>query len=216
MRSQVFAALLALAPVTCFVGKSVRLSSPARESSRTVVTAALVGVTKPMGYFDPLQLSKGKSEADMNQLREYELKHGRVAMAAVFGIIVEPRFHPLADSCHVAHPTDPILAGVELNFAGKAQILGFCAGVEALTYYIKKGDNYKPGDLLGAAYYVADEEDELWINYQEKELNNGRLAMMAFAGFVTQYLLYGNTDDMLFKPMLKASEDLTCYGLICT
>ena len=191
-------------------------SAPARQSSRTVVSAALVGITKPMGYFDPLQLSKGKSEADMNQLREYELKHGRVAMAAVFGIIVEPRFHPLADSCHVAHPTDPILAGVELNFAGKAQILGFCAGVEALTYYIKKGDNYKPGDLLGAAYYVADEEDELWINYQEKELNNGRLAMMAFAGFVTQYLLYGNTDDMLFKPMVKASEDLTCYGLICT
>ncbi|KAH8096463.1 chlorophyll A-B binding protein [Aureococcus anophagefferens] len=198
--------------------RAARLASaPARQSSRTVVSAALVGITKPMGYFDPLQLSKGKSEADMNQLREYELKHGRVAMAAVFGIIVEPRFHPLADSCHVAHPTDPILAGVELNFAGKAQILGFCAGVEALTYYIKKGDNYKPGDLLGAAYYVADEEDELWINYQEKELNNGRLAMMAFAGFVTQYLLYGNTDDMLFKPMVKASsEDLTCYGLICT
>ena len=180
----------------------------------------------PFGYFDPLQLSQGKSEAEMNQLRErggragmgpgfvdrawdgsrrrrgrraecpwhsnaatiierglrlfesgrprrYELKHGRVAMAAVFGIIVEPWFHPLAKSCHVAHPTDPILSGVELNFAGKAQILGFCAGVEALNYYIKKGDKYKPGDLLGAAYYVADEEDELWVSYQEKELNNG-------------------------------------------
>ena len=29
----------------------------------------------------------------MNQLREYELKHGGVAMAAVFGLIVEP-VHP--------------------------------------------------------------------------------------------------------------------------
>ena len=50
----------------------------------------------PFGYFDPLQLSKGKTEAEMNQLREYELKHGRVAMAAVFGLIVEPYIHPLA------------------------------------------------------------------------------------------------------------------------
>jgi len=208
--------MLALAPVTCFVEKSLRVATPAaRASSRTVVSAALIGATKPMNYFDPLQLSKGKSEAEMNQLREFELKHGRVAMAAVFGLIVEPRFHPLADSCHLGHPTDPILSGVELNVAGKAQILGFCAGVEALNYFIKDGDKYKPGDLLGAAYYVADEEDELWTSYQEKELNNGRLAMMAFAGFVTQYLLYGNTDDMLFKPMVKAAEDLTCYGLIC-
>ena len=48
----------------------------------------------------------------------------------------------------------PPQAGVELNFAGKAQILGFCAGVELLGYYVKKGDNYKAGDLLGAAYYA--------------------------------------------------------------
>ena len=88
----------------------------------------------------------------------------------------------MAKSCHLAHPTDPILSGVELNFAGKAQILGFCGGVEALNYFIKKGDKYKPGDLLGAAYYVADEEDELWVSYQEKELNNGRLAMVAVRG----------------------------------
>jgi len=169
----------------------------------------------PFGYFDPLQLSKGKTQAEMNQLREYELKHGRVAMAAVFGLIVEPWIHPLAKSCHLEHPTDPILSGVELNFAGKAQILAFCAGVEFLNYKIKDGDKYKPGDLLGANYYVADEEDELWVSYQEKELNNGRLAMVAFAGFVTQYLLYGNVDDMLFKPLVKPASELTCYGWLC-
>jgi hypothetical protein len=170
----------------------------------------------PFGYFDPLQLSKGKTQAEMNQLREYELKHGRVAMAAVFGLIVEPWIHPLAKSCHLEHPTDPILSGVELNFAGKAQILAFCAGVEFLNYKIKDGDKYKPGDLLGANYYVADEEDEFWVSYQEKELNNGRLAMVAFAGFVTQYLLYGNVDDMLFKPLVKPASELTCYGWICS
>eukprot|EP00629_Pelagomonadales_sp_RCC1024_P009470 CAMPEP_0119260852 /NCGR_PEP_ID=MMETSP1329-20130426/1096_1 /TAXON_ID=114041 /ORGANISM="Genus nov. species nov., Strain RCC1024" /LENGTH=217 /DNA_ID=CAMNT_0007260321 /DNA_START=27 /DNA_END=680 /DNA_ORIENTATION=+ len=208
-------AALALAPSSGYVSRPLPGVRAARRSTRVAPTAALIGVTKPMGYFDPLQLSKGKSEAEMNQLREYELKHGRVAMAAVFGIIVEPWFHPLAKSCHLDHPTDPILSGVELNFAGKAQILGFCAGVEALNYYIKKGDKYKPGDLLGAAYYVADDEDELWVSYQEKELNNGRLAMVAFAGFAYQYLAYGNVDDMLFKPLVKPATELTCYGWLC-
>jgi len=206
-------ALLALAPAAGFVSRTAPRAAP-RRAARTAPSMALISGS-PFGYFDPLQLSQGKTEAEMNQLREYELKHGRVAMAAVFGIIVEPWFHPLATSCHVEHPTDPILSGVELNFAGKAQILGFCAGVEALNYYIKKGDKYKPGDLLGAAYYVADEEDELWVSYQEKELNNGRLAMVAFAGFVTQYLIYGNVDDMLFKPLVKSKEALTCYGFFC-
>ena len=206
-------ALLALAPASGYVARAP-LSARPRRTQRVAPSMALI-TGSPFGYFDPLQLSKGKTEAEMNQLREYELKHGRVAMAAVFGLIVEPYIHPLAKSCHLAHPTDPILSGVELNFAGKAQILGFCGGVEALNYFIKKGDKYKPGDLLGAAYYVADEEDELWVSYQEKELNNGRLAMVAFAGFITQYGLYGNVDDMLFKPMLKPASELTCYGWLC-
>merc|ERR1719410_389129 len=182
-------ALLALAPASGYVARAP-LSARPRRTQRVAPSMALI-TGSPFGYFDPLQLSKGKTEAEMNQLREYELKHGRVAMAAVFGLIVE------------------------LNIPGKAQILGFCGGVEALNYFIKKGDKYKPGDLLGAAYYVADEEDELWVSYQEKELNNGRLAMVAFAGFITQYGLYGNVDDMLFKPMLKPASELTCYGWLC-
>ena len=32
----------------------------------------------------------------MTSYREAELKHGRIAMAATLGWIVQPRFHPLA------------------------------------------------------------------------------------------------------------------------
>jgi len=108
----------------------------------------------------------------MAQFREYELKHGRVAMLAILGLIVEPFFHPLAQSCHITAVSDPIRAGIELPFAGKAQIWGYCAAVELLTSYVKKGPMYKPGDLLGASYYT-DEENPLWLSYQSKELNNG-------------------------------------------
>merc|ERR1712138_321210 len=89
-------------------------------------------------------MGKGKTEAEMNQLREYELKHGRVAMAAGFGLIVEPYIHPLAKSCHLAHPTDPILSGVGLNFAGKAQILGFCAASRPSTTSSRRATSTSP------------------------------------------------------------------------
>ena len=205
-------ALLALAPASGYVARAP-LSARPRRTARVAPSMALI-TGSPFGYFDPLQLSKGKTEAEMNQLREYELKHGRVAMAAVFGLIVEPYIHPLAKSCHLAHPTDPILSGVELNFAGKAQILGFCGGVEALNYFIKKGDKYKPGDLLGAGLLRRRRGGRVvGQSYQEKELNNGRLAMVAFAGFITQYGLYGNVDDMLFKPAVKPASELTCCNV---
>ena len=102
-------ALLALAPAAA-TSRARRCARAAAEDARVAPSMALI-TGSPFGYFDPLQLSKGKTEAEMNQLREYELKHGRVAMAAVFGLIVEPYIHPLAKSCHLAHPTDPILSG---------------------------------------------------------------------------------------------------------
>jgi len=68
---------------------------------------------------------------------------------------------------------------------------------------MKEGDKYRPGDVLGAAYFLEDETDEQWVSYQEKELNNGRLAMLAIMGYFAQYAVAGTYDDLLFKPLLK-------------
>lgn len=80
--------------------------------SRPVISAAMVGSTAPLRDFDPLGFSKDKTERQLNRLRECELKHGRVSMAALLGIIVEPRFHPLASSCHITKVSDPFAAGL--------------------------------------------------------------------------------------------------------
>lgn len=80
--------------------------------NRPVTSAAMVGSTAPLRDFDPLGFSKDKTERQLNRLRECELKHGRVSMAALLGIIVEPRFHPLADSCHITKVSDPFAAGL--------------------------------------------------------------------------------------------------------
>jgi hypothetical protein len=46
------------------------------------------GTAAPLGYFDPLCLTKYSDEADFNKWRDHELKHGRIAMMAVLGHIV--------------------------------------------------------------------------------------------------------------------------------
>ena len=90
-------ALLALAPASGYVARAP-LSARPRRTQRVAPSMALI-TGSPFGYFDPLQLSKGKTEAEMNQLREYELKHGRVAMVACMGFIAQS--YPLTNMASV-------------------------------------------------------------------------------------------------------------------
>ena len=50
----------------------------------------LPGSLAPLGDFDPLGFSQGKSLEQMTSYREAELKHGRIAMAATLGWIAQP------------------------------------------------------------------------------------------------------------------------------
>jgi hypothetical protein len=45
------------------------------------------GITMPIGLFDPLGFSNGASAEALQWYREAELKHGRVAMAAVVAFL---------------------------------------------------------------------------------------------------------------------------------
>merc|ERR1719421_1592031 len=45
--------------------------------------------------FDPWGFTAGKSFLEVNRFREAELTHGRVAMLASLGFIVQEKFHPL-------------------------------------------------------------------------------------------------------------------------
>ena len=74
--------------------------------------------------------------------------------------------------------------------------------IEWLAEQIKQRPGYNPGDLLGAAYWV-DNSDEGWVMYQNKELNNGRLAMLAITGMVYQDVFVGDYGDMMYKQLVR-------------
>lgn len=150
----------------------------------------------PTGFFDPLGLSKGKSDEVMQHYRESELKHGRVAMAACLGwYITSAGVHPAFDS---SLSSNPIEALQQWPTEGILQFVLGCGAAEWLTEKIRARPGYKAGDILGASYWV-DNSDEGWVDYQNKELSNGRLAMVAFMGILVQALYFDNYGDMIFK-----------------
>jgi hypothetical protein len=67
----VIASAAAFAPVSRMLRVSPKIS---------MSSEFLPGAVAPFGYFDPLSLSKGKTEGECRKIRESELKHGRVAM----------------------------------------------------------------------------------------------------------------------------------------
>merc|ERR1719359_1822852 len=51
----------------------------------------MAGITAPLGLFDPLGISTNVPEGRLLFYREAELKHGRVCMLAMLGLIVADR-----------------------------------------------------------------------------------------------------------------------------
>ncbi len=153
-------------------------------------------MTPPVGFWDPFGLSTNKSDEAMFYYRESEVKHGRVAMAACLGWYLNAGgIHPAFNS---ELSNDPLEAASQLAPVAWVQFVVGCGAIEYLTAKIKERPGARPGDLLGSNYWV-DEADEGWIDFQNRELTNGRLAMLAFMGILTQDLQQGNYGDLIFR-----------------
>ena len=69
-------------------------SSRVTSSRMSMGVENLPGATAPFGFFDPLSLSAKLDETEVSRFRECEIKHGRVAMLAVVGILGNQKFIP--------------------------------------------------------------------------------------------------------------------------
>merc|ERR1711924_29319 len=116
---------------------------------------------------------------DIRRYREAETQHGRVAMLAVVGFLVAESFHPLFKD--VSGPAIDHLTQVRKEYPAFFEIGALAIG--------GLNENYYPGDVgfdpLGLKPTDKAEFDEM----ATKELQNGRLAMLAAAGFIAQELV---------------------------
>jgi Chlorophyll A-B binding protein len=71
--------------VTSLLGSVAAFGLPRTTTVRTTQKLSmsaefLPGALAPLGYFDPLSLSAGKTEGEVRKIREAELKHGRLVI----------------------------------------------------------------------------------------------------------------------------------------
>jgi hypothetical protein len=165
--------------------------------------AGLPGSVAPLGQFDPLGFTKDKSVAEIKKLREAEVTHGRVGMLAVLGYLVGENFHPFFGG-QITGPANSHLAQVQevapLFFAwlgasimtaelGRAKI-GWMSPTEEL---FALRETYYPGDIGFDPIGLKPDGAKDFAGMQTKELNNGRLAMIAAIGMIGQELATGKT-----------------------
>eukprot|EP00931_Biecheleriopsis_adriatica_P063061 TRINITY_DN3813_c0_g1_i3.p1 TRINITY_DN3813_c0_g1~~TRINITY_DN3813_c0_g1_i3.p1 ORF type:complete len:221 (+),score=72.56 TRINITY_DN3813_c0_g1_i3:60-665(+) len=132
-----------------------------------------VGVTAPLGFFDPIGFSKSK--ADFRNLRIAEIKHGRVAMMATLGAVIQ-HYVKLPGFENV--PAGLGALTVEPGDKGFDALI-VLAGVMELAVWTQDGKK-EPGnfgDPAGLGMYTEE--------MRNKELNNGRMAMVAAFGILT-------------------------------
>merc|ERR1719231_2162134 len=150
-----------------------------------------IGVTPPLGVYDPLGLLNEPVEYPRRSYRRYvelEIKHGRIAMLACLGVITtEAGFRwPGYISKSLDLKFTDIPGGALDSYAavpalGWLQIVGFVIFLELA--YGATPDGNEPGDVGGVS----------WIRYDDPEVkkfklnaerNNGRAAMMGITGMM--------------------------------
>jgi hypothetical protein len=181
---------------------------PTPKPPKVIKAQEMAGITAPLGFWDPLGLSADISGGQLLWFREAELKHGRVSMLATLGLLVGEKYHPFFGVGDI--PSTMVFEKSSLNFFW-AQLFILAFFLEAPALQAWKGINemdteFVPGNLFDLGNDplltpLAPKKEADLKNWQNKEINNGRLAMVAFMGMITQEFLTGSQmQDNLFGP----------------
>nr|BBO94021.1 fucoxanthin chlorophyll a/c protein 15 [Chaetoceros gracilis] len=206
--------------VTAFAPSSSTTSTSTTALSSSASKAELEAIAKKanptLGYYDPLSLADkdfwGKgNDATIAFLRQSEIKHGRIAMFAFVGYIVQSNFvfpwaQTLAGAPHPSADLSPEAQWDAIPLGAKWQIFAVisalelwdeCGGGGVLPHYTKgrKPGQYPPFTLFrDNVHFVLDLYDPFGFNKNMSEetkerrlvseLNNGRLAMLGIFGFL--------------------------------
>lgn len=165
----------------------------------------------PFKCFDPLGLANLGSESTLAWFRAAELKHSRVAMLATTGYLVQAAgWHfpgMLSSSSDISFESlstmKPFDAWDAVPDNGKAQILFTILFAEVVSEYngvhYTKGGDY-PTIVFPPINLASADADKNKIA-QSRELNNGRLAMIAIMSFAAAANIPGSVPALIGNPM---------------
>ena len=180
--------LSAVAASYAFVGPAPAMRMPT--SSPVMRAEGEIGVTPPLGVYDPLNLLAEPvtyPRRDYNRYVELEIKHGRIAMLATLGVITtEAGFRwpgYLSKSLDLKFSDVP--GGALDSYAavpalGWLQIVGFVIFLE-LAYGATPPGN-EPGDVGGVS----------WIRYSDPEVKKFKLNVSDAAPPPPPHLIAGS------------------------
>ena len=206
--ARLLAAVALLAPATGFVAPV----APASSSALRADASGMDGIQAPTGFFDPLGLSKSASDETLAWYRAAEIKHGRVAMAAFLGCVVNGLGLEFPGAIDVNGDSFASLGSTKLPLetwdaipaSGRIQLITAIGGMEWVfeaqqPHYLRGGT---PGAIRltpGTAPWHASGYDpmgkydaETRQKKRNMELANGRLAMLGMAGFVAAEKIPGS------------------------
>merc|ERR1712032_1002251 len=165
----------------------------------------LVGALEPVGFFDPLGFAEKADDNTLKRYREAELTHGRVAMLAVIGFLVGEKVEGssfLFDASitgpgitHLSQVPPAFWILLTMVITGFEQYRAKVGWVEPENVPVDQPGlmraEYVPGDIGFDPLKLKPEDPEEFRIMQTKELQHGRLAMLAAAGFLAQELVDG-------------------------
>ena len=174
-------------------GPMMRAAPPTMmQSSPTFDVRSLAGVSAPLGFFDPLGFTTGASEGRVKFLRECEIKHSRVAMLAALGFVAG-EFVPGSVPSVVAFQESGVPASAFILLVGLPEIFSiftFNSPFGGEIFSIRK--DYANGNFDFDPLGLKPTDKAALKEMQTKELNNGRLAMIAWAGMASQELVHNS------------------------
>ena len=177
----------------------------------------LPGSLDPVPFFDPAGFCGEKTVDEVKMLREAEVTHGRISMLAVVGFIAQERAHflfvepdkdigPAIRHLDEVRQVNPAFFEILTFVIGCAELYraqyGWIAptSTEAGKVQLELPEDalralrpdYYPGDIGFDPLNLKPADGADFAEMATKELQHGRLAMLAIAGFVAQELTDGN------------------------